>query len=539
LRPEILFPLFAPVTSIPGVGPRIGKLIGKLAGDKVVSLCWHLPSGIIDRRLAPKLADAPTGAIVTLTLLVDRHMTPANPRQPYKVRCRDETGFIHLVFFNAHTDYLTKALPVGEVRVVSGRVDRFGAELQMTHPDYMVTLDELANLRKVEPVYRLTAGLTPKVLAKAIREALARAPELPEWIDAAYLTRAGWPAWLQALRAAHRPESEQDLALDAPPRLRLAYDELLANQLALALVRARQRRLPGRAVIGTSRLCEKAIRALPFALTPSQQCALSEILADLASGTRMLRLLQGDVGSGKTVVALLAMLTAAEAGCQAALLAPTEILARQHFATIEPLARAAGVDAALLTGRDKASAREAVLTGLASGDLALVVGTHALFQEDVSFRDLALAVIDEQHRFGVHQRLLLAAKGHATDVLVMTATPIPRTLMMTAYGDLDVSRLLEKPAGRQPIDTRAIPLERFDEVVAAVDRAIRKDARVYWVCPLVEESEAVDLAAAEERHAHLAQRFGERVGLLHGRMKTAAKDKVMADFAEGRLRLRP
>jgi ATP-dependent DNA helicase RecG len=416
LRPEILFPLFAPVTSIPGVGPRLGKLIGKLAGDKVVSLCWHLPSGLIDRRLTPKVADAPTGAIVTMTVVVDGHVTPANPRQPYKVRCRDETGFIHLVFFNARADYLKKILPVGEVRAVSGRIDRFGAELQMTHPDYIVPLAELADLQKVEPVYPLTAGLTPKVLAKAIREALARAPDLPEWIDAAYLARAGWPAWLQALRTVHRPESERDLALDAPPRQRLAYDELLANQLALALVRARQRRMPGRPIIGSGHLCEKAIQALSFALTSSQRFALSEILADLASGSRMLRLLQGDVGSGKTVVALLAMLTAAEAGCQAALLAPTEILARQHYATIEPLARAAGVEAALLTGRDKASAREAALGRIASGDTALVVGTHALFQEDVTFRDLALAVIDEQHRFGVHQRLLLAAKGRRPSI---------------------------------------------------------------------------------------------------------------------------
>ncbi len=525
------------MTSLPGVGPRFAKLMEKLAGDKIVSLCWHLPTGLIDRRLAPKLADAPEGAIVTLTLIVDGHAPPANPRQPYKVRCRDETGFIHLVFFNARPDYLLKALPAGETRAVSGRVERYGAELQMTHPDYIVPLAELATLQKVEPVYRLTAGLTPKILGKAIREALARVPELPEWQDAAYLKRQGWPAWHPALLAVHQPENERDLALDTPARQRLAFDELLANQLALALVRARQRRQTGRRIVGSGRLQGKATAALPFALTPSQTRSLAEIQADMASETRMLRLLQGDVGSGKTVVALLAMLTAAEAGCQAALLAPTEILARQHFATIEPLAKAAGVQVGLLTGADKASARTAILAGLESGEIALAVGTHALFQEEVAFRDLALAVIDEQHRFGVHQRLMLAAKGQAADVLVMTATPIPRTLMMTAYGDLDASRLLEKPAGRQPIDTRALPLERLDQVVAAVDRAVGSGARVYWVCPLVEESEVVDLAAASERYAHLQQRFGDRVGLVHGRMKTAEKDKVMADFAAGRSRI--
>jgi ATP-dependent DNA helicase RecG len=537
LRPEILFPLFAPVTSLPGVGPRFGKLMEKLAGDKVVSLCWHLPSGVIDRRLAPKIAEAPSGVIVTLTLTVDAHVVPHNPRQPYKVRCRDETGFLHLVFFNARPDYLEKVLPVGETRVVSGRLDRFGAELQMTHPDYIVPIAELKDLPKIEPVYPMTTGLTPKVLGKAVRAALTRVPELPEWIDAAYLKRQGWPGWKAALLAAHQPESEGDLVADTPHRQRLAFDELLANQLALALVRLRQRRQPGRKIVGNGRLQQKAIAALPFALTQSQARSIAEIQADMASGSRMLRLLQGDVGSGKTVVALLAMLTAAEAGAQAALLAPTEILARQHFATIEPLAAAAGVKVALLTGRDKASARAAVLDGLASGEVALAVGTHALFQEEVEFRDLALAVVDEQHRFGVHQRLLLAAKGQAADVLVMTATPIPRTLMMTAYGDLDVSRLLEKPAGRQPIDTRALPLERLEEVVGAVDRAIRRGTRVYWVCPLVEESEAVDLAAAAARHAHLQQLFGERVGLVHGRLKTAAKDKAMAAFAEGRTQI--
>ena len=537
LRPEALFPLFADVTTLPGIGPRLGKLVAKLAGDKVVSLCWHLPTGLIDRRLSPKVGDAPAGAIVTLTVVVDGHIAPGTPRHPYKVRCRDETGFVHLVYFNARADYLTKLLPIGATRAVSGRVDRFGGELQMTHPDYVVPVSELSDLPKIEPVYPMTAGLTPKVLGKAVREALARAPELPEWIDAAYLQQQGWSGWRASLRAAHQPESERDLAPETPARQRLAFDELLANQLALALVRTRQRRLPGRKTIGTGRLQQKAIAALPFALTASQQRSSQEIQADMGADSRMLRLLQGDVGSGKTVVALLAMLTAAEAGAQAALLAPTEILARQHFATIEPLARAAGIGVALLTGRDKASAREVVLAGLASGATPLAVGTHALFQEDVAFRDLALAVIDEQHRFGVHQRLMLAAKGQATDVLVMTATPIPRTLMMTAYGDLDASRLLEKPGGRQPIDTRALPLERLDEVIAAAERAMRKQARVYWVCPLVEESEAVDLAAAEERHAHLSQRFGDRVGLVHGRMKTAAKDKVMADFAAGRIQL--
>ncbi|MDZ4735520.1 MAG: ATP-dependent DNA helicase RecG, partial [Rhodospirillaceae bacterium] len=535
MRPEILFKLFAPVTSLQGVGPRFAKLIERAAGPQVVDLLWHMPIGLIDRRFAPKLADAPEGAIVTLTLRVDKHFpSPAAGKRPYKVRCRDETGFIHLVFFRAKGDYLNKVLPEGEVRVVSGRIEKFGDELQMTHPDHIAPLDDVLTLKRVEPVYPMTAGLTPRIMGKAVTAAVERAPVIEEWIEPRFVTKQKWAPWRDALRRAHNPEEESDLQLTTPWRERLAYDELLANQLALALVRQHQRRQRGRSLSGDGVLRAKAIASLPFTLTNSQTRAIEEIAADMGSGLRMLRLLQGDVGSGKTVVALLAMLVADEAGAQAALLAPTEILARQHFATIAPLAEAAGVTAALLTGRDKGKARDAILADLASGRIGIVVGTHALLQEDVDFKDLGLAVVDEQHRFGVHQRVILAEKGAAADMLVMTATPIPRTLMLTAYGDLDVSRLTEKPAGRKPIDTRAVPLERMEEVVGAVARAIDQGGQVYWVCPLIEESEVVDLANAEARYRDLVQRFGEkRVGLIHGRQRAGERDRTMAAFVAG------
>jgi ATP-dependent DNA helicase RecG len=537
VRPQILFPLFAPVTTLPGVGPRLGKHVEKLTGDKVVSLCWHLPTGLVDRRPCASLAEAPADRVVTVTVIVDGHVKPYNPKQPYKVRCRDVTGFLHLVFFNPHADYLTKTLPVGETRIVSGKLERFGSELQITHPDYIVAPDQADSIPMVEAIYPMTAGLTPKVLGKAIREAVSRAPDLAEWLDPHYLRRQAWPSWHEALQSAHHPKDEGDLLPATPARQRLAFDELLANQLALALVRAHQRRMPGRNIKGTGKLTAKVIAALPFKLTASQEQAIAEIKADMESDSRMLRLLQGDVGSGKTIVALLAMLTAVEQGSQAALLAPTEILARQHFATIEPLLEAAGARGAILTGRDKAATREAVVSGLASGEIQIVVGTHALVQEDVAFDDLALSVVDEQHRFGVHQRLSLAAKGRAADMLVMTATPIPRTLMMTAYGDLDVSRLIDKPAGRQPIDTRALPAERLDEVIAGLRRAVAAGARAYWVCPLVDESEVIDLAAAEQRYAEMAEMFPGKVGLVHGRMKGPARDDVMAEFAAGKLQV--
>jgi ATP-dependent DNA helicase RecG len=536
MRPAILNPIFAPVSALQGVGQRIGKLVERLAGPLIVDLLWHLPSGIIDRRYAPKIAEAREGMIATLTVWVDRHEPSARfGRLPYRVRCRDETGFMYLVFFHQKAEYLLKALPPGEQRVVSGRVERFRDQLQITHPDYIGGPDELASLKAVEPVYPLTAGLSLKIMGKIERAALQRAPELPEWIDAAYLAQQGWQTWHAALRAAHAPEAEADHALDGEPRARLAYDELLATQLAIALMRAHQRRQAGRPIAGDGKLRAKALAALPFRLTASQEAAIRGVIADMAGEARMLRLLQGDVGSGKTLVAVMAMLNAVECGAQAAMMAPTEILARQHFATVSPLAEAAGVRAALLTGRDKGRARQAILAGLADGEIDIVVGTHALVQEEVAFHDLVLAVVDEQHRFGVHQRLMLASKGKAIDMLVMTATPIPRTLMLAAYGDMDVSRLTEKPPGRQPIDTRTLPLERLDDVIAAVHRAVDQGALVYWVCPLVEESEVSDLQAASARHAQLAQLFPGRVGLVHGRLPGAERDAVMEDFSAGRL----
>ena len=539
MRPEILYPLFAPATSLPGVGPRIGKLIEKVAGRHIVDLCWHLPSGLIDRRFAPKIAEAPAGAIATITVRIVEHLPPPVPRVPYKVRCADETGDLYLVFFHAHGDYLQKTLPQGETRVVSGKVERFGREIQITHPEHVGTLEDMASLQTVEPVYPLTTGLTLKPLGKAIGAALDRAPELPEWLDEPYHRSRDWESWRASLLAAHSPQEETDLSPQSRARARLAYDELLANQLALALVRARMRRLPGRRISGDGGLRTRVEGALPYALTDAQDKAIAEIAADMAAPSRMLRLLQGDVGSGKTVVALIAMLIAIEGGAQAALMAPTEVLARQHREVLAPLAEAAGARLILLTGRDKGKARKQILDDLGAGRIDILVGTHALFQEDVAFRDLAFAVIDEQHRFGVHQRLELSAKGArgrgGVDVLVMTATPIPRTLTLTSYGDMEVSRLTEKPPGRRPVDTRALPLDRLHEVVAAIARAAEAGNRVYWVCPLVEESEALDLAAAEERHTGLARVFGDKVGLIHGRMKGAEKDAAMAAFAEGRI----
>jgi ATP-dependent DNA helicase RecG len=430
-------------------------------------------------------------------------------------------------------DHLQRLLPVGAERVISGQVEYYDGMPQIAHPDHVVAPEEAARLPAIEPVYPLTAGLSSRVAARAVAAALERAPDPAEWIDPALRQRRHWPAWREALAAVHAPASDGDLLPASPARERLAYDEILASQLAVALVRARRRRRPGRVLVGTGRLQVPAEAGFGFALTGSQRQALAEIAGDMRAPHRMMRLLQGDVGSGKTVVALIAMLIAVEAGGQAALLAPTEVLARQHHQVLQRLAAPAGVEIGLLTGREKGRARDAMLASLASGLTPIVVGTHALLQADVEFRDLALAVIDEQHRFGVEQRLALTAKGRDADTLLMSATPIPRTLMMTAYGDLDVSRLMEKPPGRRPIDTRTVPLDRAEEVTGALARALARGAKVFWVCPMVEESETADIAAATERHRALSELLPGRVGLVHGRMKSAQKDRAMADFAAG------
>ena len=539
MRPALLDPLFAPAATLPGVGPKIAKLVDRLLdrsqGARVIDVLFHLPYATLDRRARPKIRDAERETLATLEVRVAEHRPPPNARSkaPFKVLVEDETGDVELVFFLANHEWVRKQLPLGATRWVSGKLEMWDGHLQMVHPDRVMDAEALAKMPAVEPVYGLTEGLFPRVLAKAVQGALARAPRLPEWIGDQTAQRLRAPTFAAALAAMHSPQQPGDIDPAGPAATRLAYDELLANQLALLMVRARMRGLAGRSNASEGRVAGKIAAALPFALTGAQTKALGEIRADLAAPKRMLRLLQGDVGSGKTIVALLAMADVVEAGRQAALMAPTEILARQHFERMRPLAEAAGLRIAILTGRDKAAERRSALAALEQGEIDLAIGTHALFQESVAFRDLGLAVVDEQHRFGVHQRLALASKGEAVDLLVMTATPIPRTLVLTYFGDMDVSALTEKPPGRTPIDTRAVPLERLADVVAGIGRAIASGARAYWVCPLVEESEDLDVAAAQERAQVLRALFGTAVDVIHGRMKGVEKDAAMERFQRG------
>jgi len=546
MRPEILHPLFAPVATLRGVGPKLEKAFTRLLRGpdarepaRIVDLVFHLPYAIVDRRQQPGIAEAQAGAIVTLKVHVDRHQ-PAprgNKRIPWRVHAHDETGEMVIVFFHAAAERIQRALPVGEIRHVSGRIEVFNGMVNMVHPDLIVTPEEFPTLPLIEPVYPGGAGLSQRVIQKSVRAALERWPELPEWIHASVLDKHGLPPIAEALATLHHPQAIADLEPSGKARRRLAHDEYLAQQLALALVRERIRRSRGVARVASGRLARDILAAFGQPLTSSQERAVAEINADLARPQRMLRLLQGDVGSGKTLVALLAMATVVETGGQAALMAPTEVLARQHLATISPLCAAAGIRCALLTGSEKTAARRQTTEGIQAGEIDIVVGTHALIQGPVEFRDLALAVVDEQHRFGVHQRLALGEKGPACDLLVMTATPIPRTLVLTAFGDMELSELREKPAGRRPVTTTAMPLERLGELVERVGQALAGGQKLYWICPLVEESEELPAISAEERFAFLEERFPGRVGLAHGRMAAAERDAAMESFRDGSTRL--
>ncbi|WP_432450139.1 ATP-dependent DNA helicase RecG [Aliiroseovarius marinus] len=537
-RPEILFPLFAALETLGGIGPKTAKSLETLGITLPRDLLFWLPTAGIDRKFRASVTEVQAGDMATVEVEVGAHRPGRTRSAPYRVEVRDALSTFELVFFHASSRWLTQQLPEGAKRVISGKVEHFEGRVQIVHPDFILPPHEADHIPDFEPVYRLTAGVTGRTMIKGIGDALSRLPMLQEWIDPELKAREHWPDWHLAMSAAHTPAGPDDLSAQNPVRRRLAYDEFFAHQLTLALARAQVRRAKGRVSIGTGQLRDKVLAALPYKPTAAQTRAIGEIEQDLGAGLRMNRLLQGDVGAGKTLVALMSLLIAVEAGGQGVMMAPTEILARQHLEGIRAMAEVAGVVVEILTGRDKSAERRRKLAALKSGDIQILIGTHAVFQKDVEFQDLRLAVVDEQHRFGVAQRMQLGEKGQASDVLVMTATPIPRSLALAQYGDMDVSVLDEKPPGRKPIQTVLVSDNRLDEVVERLRRAISDGAQAYWVCPLVEESEVMDMTAAEERFKHLRAALGEGVvGLVHGQMPVSEKDAAMADFVAGRTRL--
>ena len=534
-RPESLFPLFAELSTLAGVGEKSAKAFAGLKITKPRDLIFTLPYSVVDRRVVHSVQGLPAPQTLSVRVRVVKHNPARGRGKPYRIIVEDAQTTIELIFFHSRGDYLERILPMGEERLISGKLEVFDHRAQMVHPEYILKPEEQEELPQFEPVYPLTAGVSGKLMAKAVRAAIGKLPEMPEWIEPSVLRDKGWPDFATAVHQAHSPKSADDVAAHSPERARLAYDEFLAHQLTKAIARAQARVKTGRITAGTGQLQRKVLEQLPYAPTGAQRQAIAEIGADMASPRRMNRLLQGDVGAGKTLVGFMALLQAVESGGQGVLMAPTEILARQHLEGLRPLADRAGVRVDMLTGRDKSGARRQKLEDLANGAIDILVGTHAVFQEQVTFKDLRLSIIDEQHRFGVRQRLALGAKGTKVDVLVMSATPIPRSLELAQYGDMDVSTLYEKPPGRKPITTAAVPLARLADVISKLKAAIASGRQAYWVCPLVEESETMDLTAAEERFKILRAALGDdRVGLVHGQLAPAEKDAAMAAFVSGK-----
>ena len=558
MRATALYPWFAAVTSLKYIGPASTSFLAKLlrptrtveevaTRDPILrDLLFHLPSGVVDRRQVVPVEKLEAGQYATVEVEITEHVAPPNIRRriPYRVVARDETGMLMLTFFHVKNDYLARQLPVGSKRIISGAVEWYDGTATMAHPDVMVAPEKAMEVLRLAPLYPLTAGLSQRMVQRAMDQALKNIKPLPEWIDAAFLQEQHFPSLTQALQRLHHPLEEADITPVAPPRMRLAYDELLANQLALALARRMEQRQKSYPIRFDEALEKKWRAALPFTLTQGQENILADIRADMGAGTRMVRLLQGDVGSGKTILAFAAMAQAVGSGLQTCLMAPTDLLARQHMETLTPLADVLGVRIALLSGKMKKAAQEKLRGEIATGEVDMVVGTHALFQDNVAFKALGLMVVDEQHRFGVGQRMKLAGKGRAPHLLQMTATPIPRSLCMTFYGDMEISALTERPPGRKEINTLAVPAARMDEVIDGLSRVLAAGEKAYWVCPLIEAQDEtandfmkLDLAAAEERFKELNQRFPGKVGLMHGRMKLPEREKVMQAYAHGELQL--
>jgi ATP-dependent DNA helicase RecG len=454
---------------------------------------------------------------------------------PTRVIVKDATGGMEIVFFHIKPSYLHTKLPVGRRFAFSGYMNSYLGRLHMVQPELILDPIQKHTLNSNDRIYGLTKGLSQTFFKKVIPVVLEHIPVVPEW-DLETVQHNQWPSWSDAIQALHCANSGEDLLPTTVSRQRLAYDELLAHQLSMILMKEAYHRTAGIPKVSKRELIQRALSLIPFTLTSAQITALNQILEDLKHPHQMHRLIQGDVGSGKTIVALLAMLNVVDSGFQATLLAPTDILARQHFSTVQSLCEALGVTVRLFTGRDTVKERRKNNEDLQSGNIQIAIGTHALIQDSIQFKKLGLAVIDEQHKFGVAQRAALSEKGQFIDTLFMSATPIPRTIVLARYGDLDVSVIGEKPPGRKDINTLVMSSAKEQELIASLDRSINKGNQIYWVCPLIEESEVLDLTPAEERYAGLQAALPHRrIGIVHGRMKGVEKDNIMNAFQSGNL----
>ena len=522
MRPKILYKLFSNLETIKGIGPKNAKLIERLCGKYLLDLILHRPIAYIDRRNSPKIKDLSNNSIVTLILKVDGHTPSFNKRMPYKITCSDDTGQLNIVYFNLRGPYLKKMFPIGSKKVVSGKVEEFNGIFQMTHPQHIADESNLDSVKKIECVYPLTAGISSKIIQKSINSSLAIIDDLPEWIPIDYLQKNNWTSWKKSIYEMHNPnelkEDKEDIYLN-----RLVFDELLSQQLTVRLIKNKISKLKGNTIKPNGSLLEQLKSHLSFELTDDQNQAIKEISKDQSSPNKMLRLIQGDVGSGKTIVALHSMIQCAENSKKSILMAPTEILAEQHYNTIKFFAEKLRLSCALITASNKKNHNY---------ESDILIGTHALFQDKVSIDNIGLIVIDEQHRFGVHQRILLNEKaGNECDILLMTATPIPRTLELASYGDMDITKIVQKPKNRKPIITKSINLNKIESLKEALTKKLKQQEKIYWVCPLVDESDKMDLQSVNQRVLDIQKYYKDfNVEMVHGQMKQEEKNKIMDNF---------
>ena len=522
MRPKILYKLFSSLETIKGIGPKNAKLIERLCGKYLLDLILHRPIAYIDRRNSPKIKDLSNNSIVTLILKVDGHTPSFNKRMPYKITCSDDTGQLNIVYFNLRGPYLKKMFPIGSKKVVSGKVEEFNGIFQMTHPQHIADESNLDSVKKIECVYPLTAGISSKIIQKSINSSLAIIDDLPEWIPTDYLKKNNWTSWKKSIYEIHNPnelkEDKEDIYLN-----RLVFDELLSQQLTVRLIKNKISKLKGNTIKPNGSLLEPLKTYLSFELTDDQNQAIKEISKDQSSPNKMLRLIQGDVGSGKTIVALHGMIQCAENSKKSILMAPTEILAEQHYNTIKLFADKLKLSCVLITASNKKNHNY---------ESDILIGTHALFQDKVSIDNIGLIVIDEQHRFGVHQRILLNEKaGNECDILLMTATPIPRTLELASYGDMDITKIIQKPKNRKPIITKSINLNKIDSLKEALIKKLKQREKIYWVCPLVDESDKMDLQSVNQRVLDIQKYYKDfNVEMVHGQMKQEEKNKIMDNF---------
>ena len=519
---------------IKGVGPVLASRFNDvLGGRRVLDFMLHTPAYIRARGITENVASALPGDVITIPLLIKSHKqggTFRGHRRPTQIICADKMGnTVVLQFFNVNfLDYWLKKLPIGAWRMVSGKLERGGTRPTINHPDFIEEMQNANKIPSIQAIYPSGEGLTQKTFSN-VRDQIFNL--LPDKI--ADETDGNVVEFFDALRHVHYPETADDLYPNSTYMVKLAYWELLAHQSAIVISRRNRADVRNRRIVRPKKydLMDKFYSILPFDMTGAQTRTLREIFDDMARDVPMMRLVQGDVGSGKTIVALAAAVKMAESGAQTALLAPTDTLAQQHYAKIKPMCDKLGLVCDILTGRDKGASRREKLISLRSGRTKIVVGTHALFSDDVEYRDLGLVIVDEQHRFGVSQREALRAKGANPDLLALSATPIPRTLSMTIYGDMDVSIINEKPAGRLPIITTKLPIARVNELVSRLKLQIDSGAKVFWVCPLVDDSELSDLTAVNARYDEL-KKFFPHAGLVHGQMDKKHRDAVMAKFAD-------